>query len=607
MILAILLSATAFATAGFDPTTPAAEFTGIETYDQAGELKLWSRVERIEDPDRSLFAQEAFNRAISWPDEADWAPWIATCFGTNTPHSSAALLHMGPNESVASGTPILLVPGAGDNGVRAYVTLGTRLDRDLRPVYALTFAHPHGDIYMQAEIIADAIARIRARTGAEQVDVVAHSKGGIALAVYLANGVEGDSGATWLNTAYNEVGTRYRGDVRRAVFVATPLGGIDTAFRWPAANLAGLVAEDALSPTSWTLYYPYSTAVPTISTSLADQYIGGSGADWFPGHRQILRRWDDVYDLPAVQPWLGPYALQPDWSTTWNGGLGAWSYSEGIDVAIDNGGRLLDRIEARGIDPAVEVYLLAGRNPLMPNGTQDWLASIFGETWAELVGSSLDLWGALVAEVVDNRFAGLGVTEGEVQGLASGNLVLGEVSGESDGLVFVDSALQADTLTARGARVVESAVVDLSHVDLLYASPVTGELLEEAAGDDPQLQWMAALGQRYAEADTLGWIERVLADDAGGGDTGGTDTGGADTGGPDGGTPDGGTAADGGAADTGGVTGGAGDPAPDESGVTNGGCGRCSSTRDPGTGGAALLLVLAAIRRRRRPGARRSG
>ncbi len=602
MIAGLLLSTAAWATAGFDPTTPAAEFTGVETYDQAGDLKLWSRVERIEDPDRTLFSQESFNSAIAWPDEADWAPWIAQCFGSNTPHSSVALLHMGPNESVASGTPILLVPGAGDNGVRAYVTLGTRLDQDLRPVYALTFAHPHGDVYMQAEMIADAIARIRARTGATQVDVVAHSKGGIALAVYLASGDDGDAGGTWLNTAYGDVGTRYRGDVRRAVFVATPLGGIDTAFRWPAANLTSLVADDALSPTSWTLFYPYTTTAPTISTSLVDQYIGGSGADYFPGHRQILRRWDDVYDLPATQAWLGPYALQTDWYTTWNGGLGYWSYSEGVDIAVDNGGRLLDRIEARGVDPDVDVFVLAGRNPLMPNGTQDWLASSFGESWADLVGSSLDAWGALVADIVDNSFAGLGVTEGEVQGLASGDLVLGEVSGESDGLVFVGSALWTDTLTARGAHVVETAVVDLSHIDLLYASPITGELLVEAAGDDPGLQWMAALGERYTDADTLGWIERVLADDDGGSDTGTADGGSSDGGSADGGTAD---AGDDGGADTAtsGDTGAmAGDPA-----VTNGGCGRCSSARGPAAAGWALLLALLGIRRRRWPGARRSG
>ena len=127
-----LLVLPALATSSFDASTVAAEFTGEETYDQSGELKLWSRVERLEDPDRSLFTQESFNAELAWPSSAEWAPWIADCFGSTTPHSSLALLHMGLNESVASGTPILLVPGAGDNGVRAYVTMATRLDRGLQ-------------------------------------------------------------------------------------------------------------------------------------------------------------------------------------------------------------------------------------------------------------------------------------------------------------------------------------------------------------------------------------------------------------------------------------------------------------------------------------------
>ncbi len=610
LLLSPLVSGTAQATAGFDPSTPAAEFTGQETYDQPGEIKLWSRVERIEDPDRTLFRQESFNDALAWPDSADWAPWIATCFGTRTPHSSTALLHMGPHEGVASGTPILMVPGAGDNGVRAFVTLASKLDQELRPVYALTFAHPHGDVFMQAEVIANAIARIKARTGAAQVDVVAHSKGGVAAAVYLASG-----GTTFDHDDYEAVGTPYRGDVRRAVFVATPLGGIDTAFRWPAGNLASLTAEDALSPTSWTTFYPYSSLNTVVNTPLLDQHIGGGGADYFPGHRQILRRWDDVYDLPGSQSWLGAYAWQTDWWTTYEGGLGYWSFSEGIDEAIDAGGAVLDQVAAGGVDPDVQVFLLAGRNPLMPNGTGDWMSSVFDESWVEVLSGGLDDWGALVAAVIDNSFASLGVTEGELQGLASGDLMLGEISGESDGLVFVESALMAETLTGRGARVVEQAVVDLSHIDLLYASPVTGELLVEAAGDDPGSQWMAALGERYTDADSLGWIERVLEDDdGGGGDTGdgdggadGGSDGGAGDGGADGGSDggaDGGSDGDTGAADddTGaadGDTGGA--PA-----VGSGGCGRCSAAASSDAQGLAglggwLLVGLLGLRRRSGP------
>ena len=52
--------------------------------------------------------------------------------------------------------------------------------------------------------------------------------------------------------------------------------------------------------------------------------------------------------------------------------------------------------------------------------------------------------------------------------------------------------------------------MDLSHLDLLYASPVTGELLlAEAEADPVEDGWKAGLGERYIVADTLGWVERV--------------------------------------------------------------------------------------------------
>ena len=594
----LMVPGVARATASFDATAPAAEFTGQETYDQPGEIKLWSRVERIEDPDRTLFTQESFNQELAWPETAEWAPWIADCFGSTTPHSSSALLHMGVSESVASGTPILLIPGAGDNGVRAYVTMGSRLDRGLRPVYALTFAHAHGDVFQQAEIVANAIARIKERTGAAQVDLVAHSKGGVAAAVYLSN-----DGSPWGQPAYDRVGTTYRGDVRRAVFVATPLGGIDTAFRWSSMNLYGLEGETALSPTSWTTWYPYTTANPYVTESMLDQHIGGGGADYFPGHRQLLARWDDEYELPGAQSWLGAYALQPDWYTTYEGGLGFQSGSDGIDASIEAGGGLIAALHGRGVDPGVELFLLAGQNPLMPNGTEDWMAESFDSNWVELAGEAADVWSIFVADLVASGLKDLGVTEGEVQGLAGGDLVLGEITGPSDGLVFVDSATDAAALTGRGAVVMESRVVNLSHIDLLYASDITGELLIESAGDDPANAWAVAVGERYVEANTLAWVEEVLADAGGGTDTG--DGGGADGGASDGGSSDGGTGDGGSSDDTGTAGDGGGDhsddtggPSADEGGA--GGCGRCSGLPAPALAGWGLALAgLAATRRRR--------
>jgi triacylglycerol lipase len=518
-----VVASVAQATSGFDPSAPAERFEGRETYATVDgqDIRLWAALERWEDPDRTLFRQEAFNTAITWTD-ADYSPWIATAFGTGTPPSSHFLLHVGLAEPTALGTPVLYVCGAGDNGSRGFITMATHLDRLNRPVFAVTFAHPHGDAFQQAEVVADAIAAIKARTGADQVDVVAHSKGGIAATIYASH----HAGADWGNPDYERAGTKYRGDVRNLVLIATPLGGIDTAYRWSSLNLYGLVADEALAPVAWDRYYPSGAVVPLLFDALADQDFLPDGADVFPGQRQLLAR--QAPPLPGSQAWMGAWAAQTDWRTTYEGGLGFVSRSQGIDAAIAAGGDLIARLEQVGVDPDVAVTLLAGRNPLMPNGDED-LAAQF-----DLLGRFTD-YGEFLRKVGDHGFA-VSADSDELAGLESGWLVLGEISGPSDGLVFVDSATKEAAVTARGATVREVKVANLSHLDLLYASPITGDLLQQAAdegtADDA---WMRGVGKRYVAEDTIGWLDGVLADppgpdDTGTGPTGTEPTGPADTG-----------------------------------------------------------------------------
>jgi hypothetical protein len=214
-----------------------------------------------------------------------------------------------------------------------------------------------------------------------------------------------------------------------------------------------------------------------------------------------------------------------------------------------------------------------------------------------------DLWADLMAELIGNGFASLGLSEAELQGLIQGKLLLGEISGPSDGLVFVDSALHAEALTARGAPVLAAETRNLSHLDLLYASPITGQLLKDAAAADPvEDGWRDGVGDRYIEADTLGWLVEVLADPDEGGDGGGDGAaGGGD------GADGGGDGADGGGDGAGGDGAGAdsgapdaGDPAGDGGGsAKEGGC--ASAPVGPGLPAvAALLLGLGRARRRRR-------
>lgn len=508
MILTLLALAVAGATPAYDPTTPEAVFTSTETYTLDGSAKLWWRIERHRDPQPALFGPQDFSAGTEWPAASRFAPYIRECFGTGRPDAGAFLLHVGVNGPTATGTPILFVPGAGDNASRGFVSMAGAADLAGRPAFGLTFSHPHGDVFEQAEVIADAIARIKHLTGAAQVDLVSHSKGGIAAAVYLSN----LPSTPWTDSAYVTHGTRYDGSVRRAVFIGVPLDGIDTAYRWPATNYAGLTADTAIAPTSWDDFYPLTTGQPWSVVGLDDQDFFPAGGDVFPGQRQLLKR--QAPPLPGASPWLGTYALvQQDWYTTWHGGFGFVSYSQGIDDAVDAGGRLIDAVAARGVHPDVEVHVLAGRNPLLPNGTSLLLADVFGEVWVDLATAPPAFWGTLVGEVATYAIPGLTVEPEEVGALASGQLVLGEISGPSDGLVFVDSATAVGNLTARGATVVETRVADLSHLDLLYASPANGaRMLAEAAADPVVSGWKAPLGHRYQAEDTIGWVLDALAD-----------------------------------------------------------------------------------------------
>jgi hypothetical protein len=156
----------------------------------------------------------------------------------------------------------------------------------------------------------------------------------------------------------------------------------------------------------------------------------------------------------------------------------------------------------------------------MPNGDAE-----FQEQWSTFA-EGMD-WQAFL-QSLDEAGTPLRASPEEIDGLERGALVLGEVTGPSDGLVFTTSALATQALTARGAAVVDTRQLDLSHLDLLYASPITGDLLiEAAAAGGPEEAWMAGVGARYRREDSLGLLESWLWEppvDAPGTDDPGSDT-----------------------------------------------------------------------------------
>jgi triacylglycerol lipase len=113
--------------------------------------------------------------------------------------------------------PVVLVPGWSDDEAALLELRGrfTRAGWQEASVLALSFEDPVGSNRDHAREIAQAVVALKARTGAERIDVVAHSMGGLATRYFLGNG--GDQ------------------HVRRVVFLATPhQGTLSAHFAWGA-------------------------------------------------------------------------------------------------------------------------------------------------------------------------------------------------------------------------------------------------------------------------------------------------------------------------------------------------------------------------------------
>lgn len=273
---------------------------------------------------------------------------LRALFGSEYPPPNLVALHdAGPGE----GVPVLLVPGAtrtahyfldpcedGRSGLPQYLKAAGKR------VFALSFSHSQDDNFQQAAQIGNAIARIRELTGSARVDVVAHSKGGIPARIC----------ASRLKPEWSGV---YDGGMRRLLLVGVPNGGVDYFFRFPQVNRFLLKDEDSPLlnwPTTWERMLGPQGWVDLGQRSY--------GAPFWPGQRQLLARWDREYPLPEEGP---------DWETTYFGGEGEVSGSPGIDHYLKQGENMIDLLRHTPVDASVEVFLLAGDSPTMPNFIND--------------------------------------------------------------------------------------------------------------------------------------------------------------------------------------------------------------------------------------------
>ncbi len=496
----------------FIATGAEAEFTQVRVCEDPVQQPAFKTV-LFEDTLPGLYRQEGFSDVGAWPEASEIAPGIRECFGTGTPHSRFVLLHSMPKNPFVGRSephPVLLVPGAGDNAQRAFGFMSWELIALGFDVYAVTFAQPHGDNYQHAQLLANVIKEISSRHQGRKVDVVAHSMGGIALRVFLSH----DGTVNWgdhqdeRGAAYAAVATRHEDLVRKVVFLGTPQLGADTSFRWPNGNYTRVLGRPTNSPLSWQAYYPTGTLNPLLFDDLTDFGYFAEPAV-FPGQTQVLANLRGTHALPGEVAALGVMALQQDWFTTYQGGLGFVSRSRGIDDGVAQGGRFLEKLAQVGVDPSVELFIAAGQNPILPvENAQEFLPEEERQQYGARIRSD---WPRLKTEWFDVVMPWhTKWPPEELDKVFNGRSIFGEVSGPSDGLVFSASVVATDALTQRGARVTQVRRFDeLNHLELVYASALASrffrnqeiaqELYDPVAGakyakpENQVVQWIAGL------------------------------------------------------------------------------------------------------------------
>ena len=361
--------------------------TTLEATYSTGIQNGWVRVERWRDTS-AAFTQEAFPTDGRGDQSGQRVTFFA---GDGSPHSSQFLMYYAPGWSTnTKPVPVLLVHGANQDADLAWADPNeaggygcgrascpsTGMMQSLSAagykVFALGLPHKNGDGYFWSEQIADAVAIVKSRTGATQVDVIAWSKSASNARMYLSNVKK-----TW--------GTAYRGDVRRLLLLGSANNGIDLSFRhgW---NFSLVVYPDCGGVING----------PTPHDHLVCYGVYRDGAEWtysspyFPGSAQLLKPWNTIYPLPSVEQ---------DWYTTYFGGQGF--YSSGPGIAAYSSLSLVDVIRNAPSPSSVRVHNLCGNQndiALLHNehtGPSDGV--IFIDSCRDVVGISNDGGGATIA------------------------------------------------------------------------------------------------------------------------------------------------------------------------------------------------------------------
>ncbi|WP_204007612.1 esterase/lipase family protein [Virgisporangium aurantiacum] len=346
--VAALVAATPVTANATGPVTLEASYTSV-SYG-------WAKVERWYDSNPGYIT-------ANYPADGrlDQTGQRRTFFGNVArPAMGRYLLSYAPGWNTnAKPTPVLLVPGAYEHADMAWADPSTShigcgasscpntglmqaLSGAGYKVFALTFPHSAGNNYNHAQQIRNAVRTIRSATGAPKVDVVAWSMGAVAARMYVS-GVK----KPW--------GSPYGGDVRKLILIGGPNNGWDWTFRhgtYPAILTYAECGGAAIGGTAALAQNCYGTL---YSHPELTAYITPAG-DYFPGIRQMLRRWDATYPLDPADF---------DAYTTYNGGVGTYSSSLGINYAIGQGS-VIGPIRSAGVPASISTYLLCGNTADIP-------------------------------------------------------------------------------------------------------------------------------------------------------------------------------------------------------------------------------------------------
>lgn len=311
--------------------------------------KHWERIECWQDTARPFALEGMLDKS------RHETPEIISAFGTNKPQTSNFLLHYGPKWKTNKGKIVMLAHGASDNANRAWATPAILLGDASAPgllkaledkghrVFAVTFPHKHGNLFYEAQYLADALELVAEATdGGGPVTLIGHSAGGLAARVYVSNF---RAGGGW---------TLYRGDVERLITLAAPHRGQDFAFRHPEFNYYFMKDELAANaPMSWDKVLAYGKWKDTFEFSIY--------SDNFPMQQQVLYNWTGKYPMKPTAP---------DSYTTLHGGQGYVSHSLGIDNAIARGGNFMSALRAYPVPADIAVTVIAGTKQTIENVPQ---------------------------------------------------------------------------------------------------------------------------------------------------------------------------------------------------------------------------------------------